>query len=814
MASRRRTRGKSRRSARARSGARRRRRRRRPLRRWLVAAGLVLVATGGAFVWWLNREVSDFLAYRATGATRLYAAPFELRPGVVVEGARLVARLRRLAYREVAGPATAPLDEGTYRLGDDALDVALRPFTDATGPHPGAGVRLELAGGTVIGLTRLADGTALDAAALEPELIAVHDAGAVGERRPVRLPDLPPHVVAAVLAAEDARFAAHPGIDPVGIARAALVNLRQGAIEQGGSTITQQLAKNVFLSADRRWSRKALEAVLAVLLEIRLTKTEILEAYLNSVYVGRIGSIGLYGLGQAARVYYDVEPRDLSPAAAATIAGMLRAPNAYSPLRHPERARTRRDQVLASMAAQGWLEPDQLAAARAEPIEPRGAGLLAGGYFVDEILRQVKTLGYAGLAARGLAVYTTLDVEMQRAAERALARELRALEERVARLRGRQDPVEGAVVLVEARSGFVRALAGGRDFARSQFNRATRARRQPGSAFKPFVYLAALDDPTAPLTAASAIADEPLRQRAGGRLWTPANYDGRFLGPVTVRRALVESRNVPAVRVAEHAGLARVAALAESAGLGPLTPVPAMALGAEETSLLALVAAYTVFPNLGEVAAPTLLRGVVAADGTVAYRADPVRRRVASPAASYVVSHLLEAVVDAGTGRAVRTRGIAQPVGGKTGTTNDERDAWFVGFSPDLVGGAWVGFDDGTPVGLTGAGAALPVWASLMEAVLPTYEPRSFRVPPGVVFRSVGRATGRVDAWSCDDPIREAFVAGTEPAFDCDAAQVAHRAPPPFGRDARLPPGRPGRDLGPSPVDQVRGFFRRLFGGD
>jgi membrane carboxypeptidase/penicillin-binding protein len=265
------------------------------------------------------------------------------------------------------------------------------------------------------------------------------------------------------------------------------------------------------------------------------------------------------------------------------------------------------------------------------------------------------------------------------------------------------------------------------------------------------------------------------------------------------------------VRVAEHVGLARVAALGESAGLGALSAVPAMALGAEETSLLDLVGAYTVFPNLGEVAQPNLLRGVVTADGVVAYQAAPVRTRVATAPASYVASSLLEGVIDEGTGRGVRAAGLRQPLGGKTGTTNEERDAWFIGYSPDLVAGVWVGFDDGTPVGLTGAGAALPVWVALMKAVLPTYEPRSFRVPSGVVFRSVDRTTGRTDAYSCYDPMREAFVEGTEPEFDCDAPRYAHREePPPLPERIER---RMERVIESAPIDGVRGFFRRLFGG-
>jgi len=818
----------------------------------LIGTAVALLVLVGVVVWRLNRDVSVYLASRATPPLRLFSAPLALRTGVNVEGVRLVPRLRRLGYR-VAEETPEP---GTYRRAETHLDVGLRGFTDAEGTHPAVAVRLELAGDAIVGLVRLADGefprvledesadelageledefaaelavelaaeaedepaaegaeppeplagAPLDEVLLEPEVLAMYGAAGSGVRRPVGVGDLPPHIVAAFLAAEDVRFTVHPGIDPVGIARAALVNLTEGAIEQGGSTITQQLAKNVFLSSERRWSRKAAEAVLALILELRLSKTDILETYMNTVYYGRIGSIGLYGLRQASRVFFGQEPNELSVGAAATIAGVLRGPNLYSPLRHPERARARRDRVLATMASEGWIDDEALADARAEPIVGLDAGTLGGAYFVDEVLRRLATYGYSGAGARGLSVFTTLDVEMQRQADRALGHGLEALVERRPALEDHDGPVQGAVVVLDAATGSVRAMTGGRDFTRSQFNRATRARRQPGSAFKPFVYLAALTDAERPLTAASPLSDTPHRQTVGNDLWTPANYDGRFVGALTMRRALAESRNVPAVRVAQHVGLDRVVALAEDAGLGTLRPVPAMALGTEELSLLRLVGGYTVFPNLGEVAEPILIRGVTEADGSVLFRGEAVRRRITAAPATYVASRLLEAVVDEGTGRGVRRLGMTRPLAGKTGTSNDERDAWFVGYTPDLVAGAWVGFDDGAPLGLTGGAAALPIWVGVMQPASAAFEPRSFRVPPGVVFRTVDR-DGRTGRGPCRTPVREAFAAGTEPPADCDSVQYVRRDPPP-------PPTGGQAEAPPSAMRKVGRFFRRLFGG-
>jgi membrane carboxypeptidase/penicillin-binding protein len=384
-------------------------------------------------------------------------------------------------------------------------------------------------------------------------------------------------------------------------------------------------------------------------------------------------------------------------------------------------------------------------------------------------------MGYDTNVVRGLAVYTTLDLELQHLAERALASGLESLERTYPRLKkANDDPLEGAIVVLEARTGYVRGLAGGRDFARSQFNRVTRSKRQPGSAFKPFVYLTAIDDPRGTITAATLLSDAPIRIRVGNAEWTPENYDGRYVGDVTVRGAIEDSRNVPTVELAQRVGFGRVAELAHAAGLGDVPELPAIALGSVEVSLIDLVGAYTVFPSLGTIVRPALIRAVVAGGGDLLYRDRLRAKRVATAAASYVTSHLLEGVVEEGTAAAVRRLGIAQPVAGKTGTTNETKDAWFVGYSPDLIAGVWVGFDDGTPVGLTGAKAALPIWVGFMKEALPAYPIRAFDVPQGVVFRDVDRHTGLLSSSECNDsaPVHEAFVVGTQPVVTCDGQRV------------------------------------------
>jgi penicillin-binding protein 1B len=746
-------------------------------KRWLLGVAVVAALGFAGFVWTLSRRVDEFLASRAPGPIRIYAAPFVMRPGMSVESARLVARLRRLGYSETND---RPLEAGGFHVRPDHLDIALRSFVDPDGDHPADVVRLDLADGRVRSIRSLGRGGEVGAATLEPDLLGTYSGGVLGERRELRLEDFPGHVVAAILAAEDARFATHPGIDPIGLLRAAWVNFRDGGVRQGGSTITQQLAKNLFLSPQRTVRRKLTETLLALILEVRMTKQEILEAYLNNVYLGQSESIGIYGVGQAASAFFAKDVRDLSVAEAATIAGVIHAPNADSPLRHPERAVDRRNQTLELMAGNSWLGPEELAAARAEPIrlQKRRAQPLEAPFFVDEVLRRIARMGYDTNVVRGLAVYTTLDLELQHLAERALANGLENLERAYPRLKkATDDSLEGAIVVLEARTGYVRGLAGGRDFARSQFNRVTRSKRQPGSAFKPFVYLTAIDDPRGTITAATLLSDAPIRIRVGTAEWSPENYDGRYVGHVTVRGAIEDSRNVPTVELAQRVGIGRVAELAHAVGLGDVPELPAIALGSMEVSLIDLVGAYTVFPSLGTTVRPALIRAVAAGGGDLLYRDRLRAKRVATAAASYVTSHLLEGVVDGGTAAAVRRLGIAQPVAGKTGTTNDTKDAWFVGYSPDLIAGVWVGFDDGTPVGLTGAKAALPIWAGFMKEALPAYPIRAFDVPRGVVFRDVDRRSGLLSSSECGEsaPVHEAFVIGTQPVATCDGRHVDGR---------------------------------------
>ncbi len=583
--------------------------------------------------------------------------------------------------------------------------------------------------------------------------------GGVMERRvPLALAELPPHLVQAVLAVEDQRFYRHHGLDIRRIGGALLANVKAGGITQGGSTITQQLAKNLFLSASRTPLRKLREAAMALILEIRYSKATILEAYLNEIYLGQDAERPIHGMGAAARYYFGKGASKLSVAEAALLAGMISAPNRYMPTRNPDSARERRDLVLRLLAEQGRVS--QNVAERAThaglPTRTYGGSSIDGRFFRDYALGTVS----GGFPGRGVAVYTTLDATLQRAAERAVRNGLDRLG---------VSGTEAGLVAIDPRNGEVLAMVGGHDYSATQFNRATMARRQPGSAFKPIVALAALDrweghDPE--FTLASLVDDEPLRVSTPRGPWEPSDYDGQFRGPVTLRQAMEQSLNVPFARIGLAIGPQRIVATARLLGISsPLNAVPSLALGSSEVTLLELVRAYGVLAAAGDLATSRVVlgRGRFGAEPAGAGPAEVAR--VIDPAVAYLVTSMLEGVVTRGTGRALNEDGRFGSIAGKTGTSNDWRDAWFVAYSPTLVVGVWVGFDDGRSSRFTGAGAALPIVARFLADAGSEADRGAFEVPEGV---SEGYVTLADASWASECGSREYFLQGTEPAeADC-----------------------------------------------
>ena len=713
-------------------------------------------------------ELSRFERVESRRTTLVYAAGQQLVPGINVRTIDLPGTLRRLKYKEVQAPVTTP---GQFRRGANAWELYLKEVEDGKEGGP-TRVRLELDGERIARVLR--EGESPGGAVLEPEILASAATRPGEEYHPIGLADAPRTLVQAILAAEDHRFFEHGGLDLRGLLRAAWTNLRAGRVRQGGSTITQQLVKNRLVGSERTFWRKLREAWLATIVEWRYSKQQILEAYLNEIYLGQRGSLAVRGVGAAARAYFGKEVHQLGLAEAALIAGLVRAPNSYSPASNPERARQRRDAVLQRMRELGWITVADFERGRRQPLRIQTIAVTAPAapYFTDYVRQEVEQRLGVGIidSQRSARVQTPLDLTLQRFAEGAVARGLDQIERNWPRLR-RADAVErlqAALVALDPTTGEIRALVGGRDYRTSQFNRAVLARRQPGSAFKPFVYLAALSARrgSPAFTPATFIDDSPLTLKVGTTEWSPRNYEDRYEGRVTIRRALERSLNTATVRVALEVGLPVVIETARDLGIpGPLAAVPATVLGASEVTPLELARAYLPFANGG-----VRLQNLSAV--TAVYEAHGARldlqksdaNQVVSPAEAYVMTSLLQGVIEAGTASSVR--GLSNPgtVAGKTGTTNDGRDAWFVGYTPTLLTIVWVGFDNNEAHGLTGAQSALPIWAEFMRPALDAYPPPSFAVPAGVTTVKIDATNGRAANLFCPVVISETFLTGTEPA--------------------------------------------------
>jgi penicillin-binding protein 1A len=579
----------------------------------------------------------------------------------------------------------------------------------------------------------------------------------------------------AILATEDQRFYGHFGIDVMGVARAVYQNFRHGRIVEGGSTITQQLTKVLFLTPDKSLDRKLKEAVLALELERRYPKDRILEMYLNQIYFGH----GAFGVEAAARTYFGKSVRELSLAESAVLAGLPKAPATYSPFDKPDAARRRRNTVLARMADVGLLAPDDLKRTAALPLQvvPPERRRTTGQYYLDYVQQYLEQQYGADMVFKGgLQVFTTLSPTMQLKAEQALREGLRAIESRrikavekglLAAAPGGERP-EGALIAVEPQTGYIKAMVGGYDFFKSEFNRAVQARRQPGSAFKPFVYLAALE---AGLTPATVVEDAPLEYPNGrnGKPWRPENYDRTYRGVVTYQQALEESINVAAVRVLERVGARPTIELARRLGIeSQLHGELSLALGTSDLTLLELTSAYGALANGGLWMRPTAIRHVLDAQGKLLEEHVPDGRAALSTELAYVATHMLRGTVERGTG--VAARALGRPVAAKTGTTNDYSNAWFIGFTPRLATGVWVGFDRPRSLGRdeTGSRVAVPIWTAFMQEALAGTPVEDFPVPERVVLLPVDLYPGG----GCSRVVVMAFVAGSEPRGACGAARA------------------------------------------
>jgi penicillin-binding protein 1A len=678
------------------------------------------------------------------------------------------------------------------------------------------------------------------------------------QRIEVPLEQVSPHLVDAILAIEDQRFYEHDGFDVVRIVSAAIANVRHQRVAQGGSTITQQLARQSFLVPDKTLRRKIQELILARRIEAQYAKPQILEMYLNKVYFGD----GLYGIEAASRGYFNKHAAELTIGEAALLAGLVKSPSTYAPTVSMNRAVSRRNIVLQAMLDNGAIDRAAVEQAKASQValhdglnseEPHGQ------YFKEQVrIELVDRFGWPRVYQGGLRVFTTINMPMQIAAEAAVAESMARLDERRQALLARRaaqrkgapaadpEPLQAALVALDPKTGHVRALVGGRDFDDSRFNRATQARRQPGSAFKPFVYAAALESGYSPASIITNL-DETIDTPQGA--WTPD--EGHSTGTeISLRSGLRISSNRAAVRLLQDVGIGRTVQYVKELGVGDVPSVPSLALGSGEVTLTSMTAAYAAFANAGEVPAVMLIRRVEDQDGRVLYEARSSSHRVLTETTAFLMSSMLADVVNAGTGSRARQLGFKLPAAGKTGTTNEFHDSWFVGYTPALVAGVWVGFDQPQTILPNGFASdiAVPVWAAFMKTATEGDKPNWFKAPRGVTTASVCRLSGQLATNGChgvevdnDGQLErrsmvytEYFAPNTAPTESCElhgsrgllhaVASILRNeekpAPPRLADVGTLtpPPARPevvakAAEVPPAPeVKKKRGFWARVFG--
>lgn len=689
-------------------------------------------------------------------STRVYSAPYVIHSETSASPERLIERLNRLKYRKALG---SPSEKGEYSWEPPTLAVYLRGFEL---PHLQQRADLYFLTAKAAGAWEIsaADGSSAATVALEPEIAAELSGAEKIRREPMSAGEVPDLLKKAVISVEDKRFYSHWGIDPRAIARAFWYNLTGRRGLHGGSTITQQLAKNYFLSAERTLKRKLADALLALYLEFRYSKDELLTLYLNHIYMGQDGFISVAGMKAAAQFYFGKELKELTLGQCALLAGIIRSPYRYNPWREPNEAVRRRNLVLSRMLTEGHIDPARQQAALLEPLAlrvgPSGRQTQqdANTYYVSEVVRQtLAAYGEDALFRYGLQIHTTMDPLLQAAAQKAL----------------KQTKYQGALVAMDAETGALLAVAGGKEFRESQFNRATQALRQPGSAFKPFVFGAALEDGW---TAARLLQDKPRKyKRADGSPWTPKNFDGVYRGTATLRTAFALSLNAAAVELAEKVGPSKIVAFARRAGIRSYVEESlAAALGSSEVTLLELTAAYAPFANGGSRVAPQPLTAVLSAEGNVLEYHHFEREKAMEESLAYLVTSLLETAVQEGTGKVLKAFWQwERPTAGKTGTTNGGRDAWFIGYTPRILAGVWVGDDQNKERLLSGAKDAIPIWAAFMKQADGDGEAKAFERPAGIVEATVDPSTDKLARTGCPERLAEIFVNGTQPTESCEA---------------------------------------------
>ncbi|MEX2260841.1 MAG: PBP1A family penicillin-binding protein [Bryobacteraceae bacterium] len=706
--------------------------------------------------------------------SQIFAAPGSVYVGERTTTAEIAERLRRSGYREDKNNRL-----GWYHIRPDAIEIF--PGRDAYLDQEAGVIQVE--DGKVVRIVSTQDNTERTQFQLEPELITNLSDKNREKRRLVRFEDIPQVLVNAVVSAEDKRFFSHSGIDPIGILRAAMVDIRERRKDQGASTLSQQLARMFWLDQGKRWTRKAAEAVITLQLEQRLSKQEIFECYANQIPLGRRGTFNIHGFGEASQAYFGKDLQELTLPEAATLAGLIQRPSAYNPYRNPERMTDRRNHVLKLMRENGYIDDTKYAQAVAAPLTVASGAMESteAPYFVDLVNDELQDrFRNHDFRAGSYRIYTTLDMDLQRAASDAIRIGMQSVDEQLRKQRRHRNKkfpeAQVALIAIDPRSGDVKALVGGRNYGLSQLNRIV-ARRQPGSIFKPFVYAAAMNSalrrsPGQVFTPITTVIDEPTTFWNGSdKPYEPGNFQDKYFGQVTLRTALSKSLNIPTVKIAESVGYESIVELATQAGMNlKIQPTPAVALGAYDVTPVEMAGAYTIFANDGVYVRPNSISRVRAGNGAILYQNRPEMRRVLDPRVAYIMVNLLEDVVRRGTAAGVRSRGFALPAAGKTGTSNDSRDGWFAGFTSELICVVWVGFDDNRELNLEGARSALPIWTEFMKRAAEHRAYRNakpFEPPPGIVSVPIDPLSGRAATPGCPATRAEVFVAGTQPLESC-----------------------------------------------
>ncbi|MGA2960205.1 MAG: PBP1A family penicillin-binding protein [Candidatus Korobacteraceae bacterium] len=832
-----------------------------PIIRTAVAAFIILgMVIFGVFAFY-HVKYERIIDRRLSGSifntsAKIFGRAEIVRAGDHVGIAEVASQLRGAGYREQEDGSSGM---GWFRVSPVSLEI-----------HPGEqsyhnpdGALIHFHGQSVDRIEGIGAnaGQSIAGYELEPKLLTqLFEGEQRTKRQLVKFNDIPKGLVDAVVAIEDRRFFQHGGVNYWRLVKAALIDLRAGGEKQGGSTITMQLSRGFFLTPEKRIKRKLIEILIALELEQKLTKQQIFELYANQVDLGQRGSFTISGFGEAARAYFGKDVKDLTLAEAAMLAGLIQRPSYLSPYRHPERALERRNLVLESMVDTGAITRAQADKAKATPLNLAAMNVESSDapYFVDLVKDTVQnSLGEDDLNEKGYRIYTTLDPELQHAAAEAVSTGMKLVDEQVKKQRTKRVKVgtgssahfethelpgpvpQVALVAIDPHTGEVLALVGGRNYGFSQLNHAV-AKRPTGSIFKPFVYAAAVNtaltgSPDKAFTPATLIDDSPTTFSYGDQIYEPRNYKNEYHGQVTARFALAESLNNATVKLAEMVGYDNVAELARTAGISSVRATPAMALGAYDATPLDMAGAYTIFANSGVRVSPEMIKSVRARNGDMVQDYNADSRPVLDPRVAYVMTSMMESVMNNGTAYTVRARGFTAPAAGKTGTSHD---AWFAGYTTNLLCIVWVGYDDYSDLKLAGAATAAPIWAEFMKSAVKLQQYKDagrFQPPSGVVDVRLDKVTNLLSTSSCPAGYDVAFIAGTEPTLTCDQGNgrnflqrifglgQPNTTPPTTNGPARVVPPS-GRAQGPStpPVTQPpasasqpekrKGFFGKVFG--